>query len=131
MYQNTIYICISWYSKICWFPVKNADVSRIQGVCHVIHMLFGSSLGKLWLPSFIIVGFVWQILGKGAFLPIPFLEQPQKGLSWIKLITKKTTETGAINVNRSQLICRIEQKCEKDVINAIKIMNNLLINSRA
>ena len=22
MYQNTIYICISRYSKICWFPVK-------------------------------------------------------------------------------------------------------------
>ena len=52
-------------------------------------------------------------------MPIPFLEQPQKGLSRIKLITKETTETGAINVNKSQLICRIEQKCEKDVINAI------------
>ena len=22
MYQNAIYTCISWYSKICWFPVK-------------------------------------------------------------------------------------------------------------
>ena len=22
MYQNTVYICISWYSKICWSPVK-------------------------------------------------------------------------------------------------------------
>ena len=22
MYQNTVYICISWYSKICWFPAK-------------------------------------------------------------------------------------------------------------
>ena len=26
---------------------KNADVSRTQGVCHVIHMFFGSSLGKV------------------------------------------------------------------------------------
>ena len=23
MYQNTIYICIFWYRKICWFPMKN------------------------------------------------------------------------------------------------------------
>ena len=22
MYQNAIYICIFWYSKVCWFPVK-------------------------------------------------------------------------------------------------------------
>ena len=22
MYQNPIYICISWYGKICWFLVK-------------------------------------------------------------------------------------------------------------
>ena len=38
MYQNAIYICIFWYTKICWFPMKNADVSTIQGVCHVIHI---------------------------------------------------------------------------------------------
>ena len=22
MYRNAIYICISWYKRICWFPVK-------------------------------------------------------------------------------------------------------------
>ena len=26
---------------------KNADVSRTQGLCHVINTLFGSSLGKV------------------------------------------------------------------------------------
>ena len=26
MYQNVIYICISWYSKICWFLVKCAFI---------------------------------------------------------------------------------------------------------
>ena len=31
MDQNAIYICISWYSNIC----------------HVIHVFFGSSLGKV------------------------------------------------------------------------------------
>ena len=46
MNQNTIYIFISWYSKICWFPVKtNADVSRTYGVCHVIYIFFGFFLG--------------------------------------------------------------------------------------
>ena len=28
------------------FRWKNGDVRRTQGVCHVIHMYFGSSLGK-------------------------------------------------------------------------------------
>ena len=26
---------------------KNADVSRTQGLCHVIYIVFGSSLGKV------------------------------------------------------------------------------------
>ena len=43
MYQDAIFICISWYGKICWFPVKNADVSRTQVVCYVIYVFFGSS----------------------------------------------------------------------------------------
>ena len=38
MCQNAIYICISWYSKIFWFPTKNADVSRTEGVYHLIHI---------------------------------------------------------------------------------------------
>ena len=46
IYQNVIYICISWYIQICWFAVKNADVSGNQGLCHVIYIPFGSSLGK-------------------------------------------------------------------------------------
>ena len=25
MYQDAIYICISWYSKICQFPVKKCS----------------------------------------------------------------------------------------------------------
>ena len=38
--KKTIYICILWYSKVCWFPMKNSDVSRTQGVCHVIYIFF-------------------------------------------------------------------------------------------
>ena len=34
-------------AKFYDFRWKNADVSRTQGVCHVIHIFFGFSLGKL------------------------------------------------------------------------------------
>ena len=40
MYQNAIFICIPWYSNICWFLANDANVSRIQRVCHVIHIFF-------------------------------------------------------------------------------------------
>ena len=46
MYLNGIYIGISLYNKICWFPRKNTDVSRTQEVCDVIHIVFEISLGK-------------------------------------------------------------------------------------
>ena len=50
--------------KFADFRWENADVNRTQGVCQVIHIFFGSSLGKLKLPSFIIVRYVWQIIGR-------------------------------------------------------------------
>ena len=42
MYQNAIYI-----RKFADLPWKNADVSRTQGLCHVIYIFFASSLGKV------------------------------------------------------------------------------------
>ena len=33
--------------KIADFRLKNVDVCRTQGVCHVIYVFFGSSLGKV------------------------------------------------------------------------------------
>ena len=59
MYLNGIYNCISCYSKMFWFPVKDADVSRTQWVCHVIHIVFGTSLGN-----------VRQILGRETFFAL-------------------------------------------------------------
>ena len=32
-------------AKVADFRWKNADISRTQGECHVIHIFFGSSLG--------------------------------------------------------------------------------------
>ena len=34
-------------SDVTKFDVKNADLSRTQGVCYVIQIIFGSSLGKV------------------------------------------------------------------------------------
>ena len=31
MYQNAIYICISWYNKICWFPLNKCWCQQILG----------------------------------------------------------------------------------------------------
>ena len=47
MYQNAIYICFLDIAKFADFRRKIADVNRTQGVCHVIHIFFGSSLGKV------------------------------------------------------------------------------------
>ena len=47
MYQNTIYICLLDIEKFADFQWKTANVSRPQWVYHVIHIFFGSSLGKV------------------------------------------------------------------------------------
>ena len=44
MYQNAIYICISWYSKFVNFQWKTADIKISQVMCHIIHIIFRSSL---------------------------------------------------------------------------------------
>ena len=36
-------------TKFADFRLKNTDFSRSQEVCHVIHIFFGSSLGKALL----------------------------------------------------------------------------------
>ena len=53
------------------------------------------------MPSFIVVEYVWQILGRGAFLPLPspIREQPRKNPSWIGLII---TRLGSLFGNQWQ-----------------------------
>ena len=41
-----VFLDISKFADSRW---KNADVSRTQDVCHVIHVFFGSSLVKVYL----------------------------------------------------------------------------------
>ena len=51
------------------FRWKNGDASRTKGMCYAVYMFFGSSFGVYkganvceGVPSFIIVGYVWQML---------------------------------------------------------------------
>ena len=89
MYQNAIYICISWYSKIWWFSVKkwwcqqnSRGVSRDSNNFRIFFRW------GITASSFIIAGYVWQILGRGTFLPpSPIREHPRKIASSIGLIT--------------------------------------------
>ena len=42
--------CVSVFlniAKFADFQLKNGDITRTQGVCHVIHRFFGSPLAKV------------------------------------------------------------------------------------
>ena len=65
------------------------------------------------MTSLIIVGYVWQTLGRGAFLVPPFiLEQPRKGPSWtgLKHIEKLIKHLDIIRKNKERLW---EKACER------------------
>ena len=44
MKSISVFLDIAKFTDFRW---KNADASSTQGVCHVIHRFFGSSLGKV------------------------------------------------------------------------------------
>ena len=73
----TVFLNIKKVADLRW---KNADVSRTLGVCHVIRIFWVFFRQGITVSSFISVGSVWQILGRGAFLttPSPICEQPEK-----------------------------------------------------
>ena len=86
MYQNATYIYISWYSKICWFPMKKCWCQQnSRSVSRDSHNFWIFLRLGITVPSFIIAGYVWQILGRGTFLSPPIREQPQETLFWIDL----------------------------------------------
>ena len=72
MYQYTIYICISWYNKIWQFPVRKCCCQHnSESVSHDSYIFWIFFRSGITVRSFIIVGHVWQILGRAAFLPPP------------------------------------------------------------
>ena len=44
MQYMSLFLEITEFADFGW---KNANVSRVQGMCHVIHIFFRSSLGKV------------------------------------------------------------------------------------
>ena len=69
MYLNGIYICNSWYSKICWFSVKKCWCQQNSRGVSCDSYSFWIFYGQgITVPCFIIVGYVWQILGRETFL---------------------------------------------------------------
>ena len=69
--MQSVSVCLD-VIKPADFRWKNTYVSRIHAVRHVIYMyIFWSSLVKVQLPSFIIVEYVWQILGREEAFLIP------------------------------------------------------------
>ena len=47
MYENAFYIWFLDIAKFVDLRWKSADVSRTQGMCHVIHLFFRFSLSKV------------------------------------------------------------------------------------
>ena len=68
MYQNGICFCISWFPvKTCWW-LMSAYLKGCVNDSHIFWIFFSQDIT---VPSFIIVGYVWQILGRGIFEPPP------------------------------------------------------------
>ena len=73
MYQNAIYICISWYKKLCWFPLKKCWCQQNSGGVSLDSYNFWIFFRKgITLPSFIILEYVRQILGRPFCPPHPW-----------------------------------------------------------
>ena len=89
MYQNPIYICISWCSTNYWFLVKKCwcqqDPRDVSRDLYIFCVFLREDITVL---SFIILGYVWQIFktgGQKALSPLPIREQPWKSPSWTGL----------------------------------------------
>ena len=47
IYKSAIYVCISWYNKICWFLVKKCWCQQNSGAVSGDLSIFDSTLGKV------------------------------------------------------------------------------------
>ena len=94
MYQHVICACISWYCKICWFPMKKCWCQQNSSgvVCHVIHIFLDLldvryNCAKFHHCRICVTDFkeVGVGGGGGGFLLPPIHEQPLKDPSRIGL----------------------------------------------
>ena len=109
MYQNTIYICIFWYSKICWFAVKKSWCQQNSRDRSRDSYIFGCSLVNC--DEFHHCGIcVTNFREEGACLlpPPPIREQLRKSQSWIELtLAWKSTVQKVQNLSLEQIIIDI------------------------
>ena len=86
MYENVVYICIFWYSKIYWYPVKKCwcqqNSRHVSRGSYIFWIFFGKGIT---VPRFVVVGYVWQILGRGSYFVSSIREQARKGPFWKEL----------------------------------------------
>ena len=68
MYRNAIYICISWHSKICWFPLKKCWYQQISRVVSC-NSYFFIPKEVIAVPSFIISWCLTDYRNGGLFAP--------------------------------------------------------------
>ena len=87
MYQNAIYICISWYGTFCWFPMKKCTCQQnLRGVsrdsyCFLDLLGLRYNCAKFHYCAICMTNF----REGGSFLPPSIREHPQKNPSWIGL----------------------------------------------
>ena len=83
-----IYICISWYSKICWFPEKKCwcqqNPSCVSCDSYSFWNFFRYKSANFHHCRICVTDF----REGGGFLALPIREQPQKSPTWIGLKQK-------------------------------------------
>ena len=75
-------------TKVADFRWKNVDISRVQGVYHMIYLFFGSSLG-VTVPSLFIVGYVADVT-EGSASKKPILNRIKRDRQTDRLTHKHT-----------------------------------------
>ena len=94
MHKNAIYICIFWYIKICWFLVKKCWCQQnSEGVSRDSYFFWIFSRQGITVPSFIIVGYVSQILAPSPPPPHPWVAPKMHILNSVNTSSKSKFQT--------------------------------------
>ena len=110
MYQNTVYICISWYSKICWFPVKKCwfqqNSRSVSRDSYIFQIFFGYNCAKCHHCRICVTDF----REGGLFAPSPHLWAARKKpiLNSVNDISSQFTEL--FNLSFSRWVCPLTLK---------------------
>ena len=73
MFQNAIYVYIFWYNLL-----MSAELKGMSHDSYIFYVFFSYGIT---VPGFIIVRYVWKILGRRSLSALSVREQPRKRLS--------------------------------------------------